>query len=146
MKRILVVDDDRNTREALVFLLTSAGYEVYEASDGEEALECLERLPLDLVLLDHGMPRRTGLQVMEALSHIAHSTRIILITAHDSDELRTQAEAFKAAAFVVKPLSRKHLLKLVEKTLGQSPDRPPHPRERDAKHVLETCIGETEEL
>lgn len=146
MKRILVVDDDRNTREALVFLLTSAGYEVYEASDGEDALEYLERLPFHLVLLDHGMPRKTGLQVMETLSHIVHSTKIILITAHDSDEVRQQSKALRAAAFVVKPLNRQRLMKLVEKTLGQSPDGPTHPKDRIARPVLEKGMGEAEEL
>lgn len=121
MKRILVVDDDRNTREALAFLLTDAGYQVYEASDGHEALECLERLPIDLVLLDQAMPRKTGLQVMESLSLVASTVRTILITAQDSDMVRRQAEALHAAAFVVKPLTRKRLLGLLEKTLSQDP-------------------------
>lgn len=118
MKRILVVDDDRNTREALAFLLVSGGYEVHEASDGEEALEYLERLPFDLVLLDQAMPRRTGLEVMESLHNIAHSAPVILITAQDSANVRQQAAALNAAAFVVKPIKRQRLMELIEKALA----------------------------
>lgn len=118
MKRILVVDDDRNTREALSFLLVNVGYEVHEASDGEEALEYLERLPFDLVLLDQAMPRRTGLEVMESLHNIAHSAPVILITAQDSAKVRQQATALNAAAFVVKPIKRQRLMELIEKTLA----------------------------
>lgn len=144
MKRILVVDDDHNTREALAFLLTGAGYEVFEASDGEEALEYLERLPLDLVLLDHGMPRKTGLQVMETLSHVVHSSKIILITAHDSEEVRRQSKALRAAAFVVKPLNRQRLMKLVEKTLAHTGDAADPDGERGERSLSKRSLVEEE--
>lgn len=122
MKRILVVDDDHHSREALAFLLGSSGYEVHEASDGVEALEYLERLTFDLVLLDQAMPRRTGLQVLETLRKTAHSTKVILVTAHDSDLVRIRAGDLRVDGFVVKPLNRTRLISLVEKTLAREPN------------------------
>lgn len=144
MKRILVVDDDHNTTKALVFLLSNSGYEVFEASDGEEALEYLERLPFDLVLLDHGMPRKTGLQVMETLSHVDHSTKIILITAHDSDEVRRRSKTLRADAFVVKPLNRQRLMKLVEKILFDAGDGAASLGARGEKSLSKSSMVEEE--
>ncbi|MGH8012820.1 MAG: response regulator [Candidatus Binataceae bacterium] len=57
---ILVVDDDEDCREALVFLLSSEGYRVISASDGREALECLHRSPAALIILDLMMPVMDG--------------------------------------------------------------------------------------
>ncbi len=66
MKRVLVVDDEREIREALVELLLDEGYEVSSASDGKEALQRLRELHPSVVLLDLMMPGMNGWQFRAA--------------------------------------------------------------------------------
>jgi len=61
-KKILVVDDEKSIRELVVLMLRKAGYEVYEAKDGREALESLYEVSPDMVILDALMPRMSGFE------------------------------------------------------------------------------------
>ena len=79
---ILVVDDSKNARSAVAFILKSKGYEVVEAGDGEEALERFRERRPDLVLADALMPRKNGYELCAALKELV-STRdipVILLT------------------------------------------------------------------
>jgi len=79
---ILVVDDSKNARSAVAFILKSKGYEVVEAGDGEEALERFRERRPDLVLADALMPRKNGYELCAALKGLM-STRgipVILLT------------------------------------------------------------------
>ncbi len=67
IRTILVVDDDRGIREALVEVLLSAGYRVSTAKNGEDALERLKAIQPDLILLDLMMPVVDGWQFRDAL-------------------------------------------------------------------------------
>lgn len=61
--KILIVDDDPDIRDVLKLTLSEENYEVFEASDGEEALKIINAKPLNLVLLDYKMPKVDGREV-----------------------------------------------------------------------------------
>ena len=67
MARLLVVDDEPRIRMYLIRSLSAQGHTVYEAADGQAALDQINSRDVDLVLLDLAMPRRGGLEVLRAL-------------------------------------------------------------------------------
>jgi DNA-binding response OmpR family regulator len=79
MNRILIVEDNPNTREMLQCHLTKAGYEVFEAESGEMALAQIKRDLPDLVLLDVTMPGMSGVEVCHKLYNTPQSELIYII-------------------------------------------------------------------
>ncbi|MHB2022282.1 MAG: response regulator transcription factor [Mycobacteriales bacterium] len=93
--RILAVDDHQVTREALDVYLGRHGYQVSTASSGAEALAALEVSPIDLVILDLGLPDMDGLAVCQEIRRLPRYTPVLMLTARDSvdDELAGFAAA-----------------------------------------------------
>jgi CheY-like chemotaxis protein len=86
MKKIMVVDDTPVWRQLSFNLLSEAGYRVIEADSGEQAIELASSLsPLDLVIMDFGMPRLNGIDTAQRLRSISgyESVPIILLTAEE---------------------------------------------------------------
>jgi two-component system cell cycle response regulator len=85
--RVLVVDDDERDRELLLQRLAAAGFQVQQASNGQEALELLERQWYPLVITDWHMPMMDGLTMTQALRRRgADDTYIIMLTMRDSSD------------------------------------------------------------
>jgi len=91
MALLLVVDDEPRIRTVLNRSLSAQGHTVYEASDGQAALEQLESRDVDLVLLDLVMPRRSGLDVLNDLKQRTPSPPVIVLTAVTEISARIQA-------------------------------------------------------
>ncbi|MDE2845090.1 MAG: response regulator, partial [Gemmatimonadota bacterium] len=68
MERILIAEDDRNTREGLVELLSGEGYEVTGVTDGEQAYETARNGQFDVLLTDMKMPRVNGLNLIKRMT------------------------------------------------------------------------------
>jgi two-component system response regulator NreC len=97
--RILVVDDHQMLREALVGMLELSGFEVVGAvADGADATS----LAPDLVLMDLPMPVLNGLDTTRLLREVAPEAAVVMFSAFDSPELRRQAFAAGAVAFLPK--------------------------------------------
>lgn len=122
-KRILIVDDEPHIRRILATRLTAEGFEVAEASNGEEGLESIEEIPPDLVLLDLMMPGATGLEVLsEIRSRAEHGAMpVIILTAKGQDTDRELALAGGATDFVTKPFSPMKLVSRIHEILGPPP-------------------------
>lgn len=123
--RLLVVEDDRDIRDAVVEILQDEGYEVAAASDGQEALDHLRSgAPRpDLILLDLMMPVMSGYQFRQeqlAIPELA-SIPVLVITADVN--ARAKVESLKAAGFVQKPLKIQPLLGRVAELLSAAPPR-----------------------
>jgi DNA-binding NarL/FixJ family response regulator len=101
--RLVVVDDEPGLRRLLVLLLERDGrFEVIgQASDGEEALETVEQLDPDLLLLDLGLPVLDGLEVLERLGARPRPVTVVL-TGFADDATLEQARVLGAAAALVK--------------------------------------------
>ena len=121
MPRILVVDDDRTTRELLRLQLRSAGYAVETAGDGAAALARVRRKKFDLVLLDVWMPGMDGLTVLARLRDEPSQPRVVVMTADDTSETLLRAIRAQAHRFVTKPFESKELVELVRSTLDSKP-------------------------
>src|SRR5574338_442723 len=67
MAKILIAEDERDIRDLIAFTLRFAGYEVFPASNGEEAVEMAPKVNPDLILMDVRMPRMTGYEACKAL-------------------------------------------------------------------------------
>lgn len=103
--KILLAEDDDDMRELLSFELRRDGHDVIEASDGAEALACLNvlrRIPEELpnvVILDVRMPRRSGLEVARALLAVGWPVPIILVTAFGDRRLHDEAWSLGVTIF-----------------------------------------------
>lgn len=115
--QILLVDDDSSVRESVARVLHSEGFNVVAACDGLEALEFIERQPIDIVLLDLNMPQQNGWETLQGLSTKVPSVPIIIITARSNQLF--QALAAGAAALMEKPLDFPKLLQTVRDLLAE---------------------------
>jgi two-component system, OmpR family, response regulator RegX3 len=109
MTRVLVVEDERNLREPLVYLLQKEGYDVIEAEDGNAALENFKNLGADLILLDLMLPGLSGNEVCRAI-RVDSQVPIIMVTAKDTEIDKVVGLEIGADDYVTKPYSTRELL------------------------------------
>lgn len=118
-KRILIVDDDPEIIEALNFALTTKGYTVMIARDGNQGLAMAEREDPDLVILDMMMPKRSGFLVLEKLRRTRPiPLRIIMITANEGSRHKSYAEMLGVDDYLRKPFAMERLLESVQRLLA----------------------------
>ena len=90
-ERLLVVDDDPLIRGSLYELLQGRGYHVEVASDGLEALECLDRKPFHAVLADWKMPRVDGMQLLQTMKSKHPLVAVVMITGFGTIDAAVEA-------------------------------------------------------
>jgi DNA-binding response OmpR family regulator len=117
VKKILVVDDDRATREVLRKVLTHAGFATKVAKDGVDALSTLDNQSFDLLLLDVWMPRMSGLDVLAQLRTRKARPRVVVMTSDDTPETLLKAVREDAFKYVKKPVESTALLETVREAL-----------------------------
>ena len=117
--RILIVEDHPTMREAMRLVLEGEGFDIDEASDGDQALAAVESERPDLVLLDMSIPGISGPDVLAAVKRDPASSmvRVIVVTA-TGEEGRAAAMAGGADHYFTKPFSPIALLQAVEQVLG----------------------------
>ncbi len=109
MKRILVVDDERQITRMLRTSLQSSGYVVAVASNGLEGFECFEAEEPDLIITDLAMPEMNGLELTEAVRRVA-KTPIIVLSVRDTEAMKVTALDEGADDYLTKPFSMPELL------------------------------------
>lgn len=107
---VLIVDDESAIRESLATLLEIEGYEVHSASSAEEGMSRLAGDPCDLVLLDIGLPDRSGLELLADIRERDAFLPVIMITAHGTVENAVRAMQSGATNFIAKPWDNEKLL------------------------------------
>ena len=118
-RTILICDDQASLRELVRGVLEIGPYDLHEARDGQEAVEAVERLKPDLILLDLMMPVMNGLQVLERVRAMEGGAEIpvVVLTASTRTADRDAVERIEHAQLLVKPFSPMRLLELVEQIL-----------------------------
>lgn len=104
MKAILVVDDDEVLRSLYAEALSDAGYIVFKAASGEEALEKAEKIPFHLIVTDLNMPGISGLDLLKKVKEKRPETYVILLTSHADVQLAYDAVKMGLYWYLVKPL------------------------------------------
>lgn len=119
-KKVLIADDEQNIVISLEFLLRREGFEVFVASDGEEALVRLRAEKPDLVLLDVMMPKMNGFDVCQAIRADPDlaGMRVLMLTAKGREAEVSKGLGLGADAYMTKPFSTKELVAQVRVLLG----------------------------
>lgn len=120
-RRVLLVDDDGHIRELCRLYLEQDGFAVAEAEDGESALRLAASFHPDLVVLDLGLPRKSGLDVAREL--VGRGIPVLILTARDSELDRVVGLELGADDYVTKPFSPRELVARVRAVLRRSERR-----------------------
>lgn len=116
-KRILVVDDEENAREALSKILAYDGYEVSSAANGVEALNYLRSKVVELIITDINMPEMNGLTFLRELNRSYPDSNVIMLTAYGEVESYLEAMNLGAFEYINKPIKYDELKKVINKIL-----------------------------
>ncbi len=115
-KKILVVDDEKPIADILEFNLKKEGFQVFCAYDGEEALEKVDEIQPDIMLLDIMLPKRDGMEVCREVRK-THDFPIIMLTAKDSEIDKVLGLELGADDYVTKPFGTRELIARVKANL-----------------------------
>ncbi|MGB0257996.1 MAG: response regulator transcription factor [Coraliomargarita sp.] len=118
--KILIVEDDSKTAQALQRGFAIEGYEVSVALDGQEGLDLLGEEQFDALVLDWMMPRKDGIEVLRALNAFERKPQVLLLTARDAVEDRVLGLESGADDYLVKPFAFAELLARVRVMLRRT--------------------------
>ncbi len=120
-KKIVIVEDDPMIMLSLQFLMKQKGYQPHLAKSGEEALELIEAVHPDLILMDVMLPNRSGVEICQLLraKEAFQQTKIVLLTAKDREADIQKGMDAGANAYVTKPFSTVELTNTVQTLLGE---------------------------
>lgn len=118
--RVLIIEDEQSLRESLASQLLAAGYNVDTAADGEEGLHLGSEYPVDLAVVDLGLPKLPGLEVIRRLRNANRSFPILILTARDQWQEKVEGLQSGADDYVAKPFHFPELLARVQALLRRS--------------------------
>jgi CheY-like chemotaxis protein len=118
-KNILIVDDSRDLTHVIADFLSMHGYQVHTAHNGYDALECIGKKRVDIVVSDIHMPGMDGFTLMTEIKTRYPDIPIILITGFSVGEAKKIAFEKGADAFMAKPFRLKDLKRVIESISSQ---------------------------
>jgi DNA-binding NtrC family response regulator len=120
VSRVLIVDDDPEERQGLSSKVSALGYAVEMASDGEEALDKLRSIVVDVIITDLVMPRMDGVQLLQALLAVGDLTPTIVLTSFGTvDKAVSIVKDYRAFWYMEKPAQLAILAPLLERAIRQ---------------------------
>jgi len=149
LSRILVVEDESAIRKLITFTLGDSGHEVYEAADGDEAVQKMEELDPELVVLDVMMPKLDGWEVLRELRRrgIRRKTRVIMLTAKSTERDFVTGWKLGVDDYMTKPFEPEELALIVNETLMMSSEQIQERRKNELEKAnllsrIESAFGE----
>jgi two-component system, OmpR family, response regulator PhoP len=118
--RILIVEDEQALRESLATQLGAAGFNVDAAADGEEGLYAGKEYALDLAIIDLGLPKMSGIELIRQLRGAGKSFPILILTARDRWQDKVEGLQSGADDYVAKPFHLQEVLARVQALLRRS--------------------------
>ncbi len=116
---VLIVDDEKELRDLISGELNLRGYHAITAVSGEECIERIKTVKVDILLLDIKLPGISGINVLEEVRKLNPEIEIIMITAHSSLEYAVETLKKGAADYIEKPIILNKLIASIEKALEQ---------------------------
>lgn len=120
MFHIMIVEDDKSTLKWMEKIVSMAGYEVYTACDGIEALDVMDTNHVDLIVLDVMMPRMNGYEFTEQLRSVNNLTPILMVTAKELPEDRCKGFIAGTDDYMVKPVNETEMLLRIKALLRRA--------------------------
>jgi len=123
MAKILLIDDNSDFREMVRQMLEPEGYEIQEATDGQNGMELFRQSPADLVLTDILMPDKDGISTMCDLKKEFRDVKIIVVSGGgdygNAEDYLSAAKTLGALRILTKPFKRAELIAMVKEVLGE---------------------------
>lgn len=118
-KTVMIVDDSASLRQVVGIALRGAGYEVIEASDGQDAISKLTGQKVHLIISDVNMPNMDGITFVKNVKQMPSYkfTPVIMLTTESQDGKKQEGQAAGAKAWVVKPFQPAQMLDAVSKLI-----------------------------
>jgi len=117
-KKVLIVEDETDVLKVVSFVLRKKGYEIYEAVDGQQAVELAQKIKPDLIVLDLFLPVMDGREVSTKLKSNEQLCAIpILLLTASADNITQKAQECRAQDYLLKPFDYIELLQKVERLL-----------------------------
>ena len=120
MFQIMVVEDDKSTAKLMRAVLTHNGYKVFQAANGQEALEMLDSQHIDLIVLDVMMPVMDGYEFTEQLRRCGNNTPILMVTAKQLPEEKCRGFLVGTDDYMVKPVNEEEMLLRIKALLRRA--------------------------
>ncbi len=120
--RVLIVDDERDIREAIDAAFQSEGALTLTAGDGDEAVRICQQDPPDLVILDMMLPKRSGFLALEKIKGNPDSPIVIMVTANEGKRHQAYGESLGVDAYMQKPVPLSLLLDKAVELIDQRDD------------------------
>lgn len=116
---IMVVDDSTSVRKMVAFTLENAGYAVIEAEDGRDALEKLDRDPVNMFIVDLNMPNVDGFELTRSVRSMDQYkfAPIVMLTTESLEEKKQEGKAIGATGWITKPFKPDQLIGVVKKVM-----------------------------
>jgi len=116
-KRVLIVDDSVTMRDMVTYTLSNAGFTVFEADDGLNALDVLQNKSVDLVITDINMPRLDGIGLIQKIRKTeAHAfLPILCLTTETASDTKSDAKTAGATGWLAKPFDPETLVRAAMK-------------------------------
>ncbi|NEW60124.1 response regulator transcription factor [Sulfurovum sp. bin170] len=114
-KTILVVDDEKDIRVYLSIFLRYKGFDVIEATNGQEAYKLIQNRAIDLLILDINMPKLDGLTLSEKIQKQGDKTPIIIVSSHTDKDKLFRAIKLNVVDYIIKPFTRKSIREALKK-------------------------------
>ena len=118
--RLLIIEDDNTLRESLAAKLTESGFAVEQAADGKEGLYFALEYPIDLAIIDLGLPEMSGLEIIREVRKQGKSFPILILTARDRWEDKVDGLDAGADDYVVKPFQFEEVIARVNALVRRS--------------------------
>ncbi|MFV0517370.1 MAG: response regulator transcription factor [Aminipila sp.] len=120
MFRILIVEDDKNTRRLMNTVLSTAGYLTFTANDGMEALHLLDSEHIDLIILDVMMPNMDGFELTEQLRNADYQLPILMVTAKQLPSDKKRGFIVGTDDYMTKPVDEEEMLLRIKALLRRA--------------------------
>ncbi len=118
-KSVLIVDDEKLLVRTLSNALKEAGYKITIAGSAEQAEKhVFGENPFDLILLDNRLPKESGIEVIRRVRERAVKSKVILMTAYETPDVKAEAKRLKVDRYLKKPFDLTALLEEIESLIG----------------------------